>query len=175
MNRLGTANIQSMQKSRQRLWLKKNKTEWNSKFSQLLWILDTTIDGKLFKFRAALSLDEKNSSSLSISATLLRTVIRMVIFLVNEGVEHITTDANDIPTNENTTKLTVPCRYQFLVMTGSLFELFMNLSVMKQRKKNFQIRNSVQNQDKWTKRNPNSLVITNSPDLVTQKISENLS
>lgn len=64
----------------------------------------------------ALSLDE-NWSSISTSPTLLSAAIRKVIFLVNEGMEHITTRSNNILSNENMTKLTVPCRYQILDKT----------------------------------------------------------
>lgn len=76
-------------------------------------------------------MDEKNWSSVSFSPTLLSAVIRKVIFLVSEEVEHITTGSNDIPTKENTTKLTVPCRYQILDKTKSQIDIFKKLSVMR--------------------------------------------
>lgn len=62
-------------------------------------------------------------SSISISLTLLSAVIRKVIFLVSEGVEHITTGSNDTSTKENMTKSTFPCRYQIFNETKILSEL----------------------------------------------------
>lgn len=106
------------------------KTKLN-KTQNFLSLYESTINGKLLKYRVALSLDEKNLSSVSISPTLLSVVIRKIIFLVSEGVEHITTGSNDIPTKENTTKLAVPYRYQTLDKAKSLTELFKNLSVMR--------------------------------------------
>lgn len=65
-------------------------------------MLDSTIDGKLLKFGAALSLDETNWSPVSVSRTFLSAASRKVIFLVSEGVEHITAGSKDIATKEST-------------------------------------------------------------------------